>query len=112
MRPTIYTDLTPDMRTKIQPIVDLRREIGRIDTEVEGLKAQGCKVAVYDGFKGEPKSSDIDAATELAVGIDASCALQNGFILCWGMDEFGQIGNGVPFGAGTYESVPAPIGGQ
>ena len=36
----ISTDLTPDMRTKIQPIVDLRREIGRIDTEIEGLKAQ------------------------------------------------------------------------
>jgi hypothetical protein len=36
----LSTDLTPDMRTKIQPIVDLRREIGRIDTEVEGLKAQ------------------------------------------------------------------------
>jgi Domain of unknown function (DUF4139) len=36
----ISTDLTPDMRTKLQPIVDTRREIGRIDTEVEGLKAQ------------------------------------------------------------------------
>jgi hypothetical protein len=36
----LSTDLTPDMRTKLQPIVDLRREIGRIDTEIEGLKAQ------------------------------------------------------------------------
>jgi chromosome segregation ATPase len=36
----LSADLTPDMRTKLQPIVDLRREIGRIDTEVEGLKAQ------------------------------------------------------------------------
>jgi hypothetical protein len=36
----ISTDLTPDMRTKIQPVVDLRREIGRIDTEIDGLKAQ------------------------------------------------------------------------
>ena len=33
-------DLTPDLRTKIQPVVDLRREIGRIDTEIEGLKKQ------------------------------------------------------------------------
>jgi hypothetical protein len=36
----LSTDLTPDMRTKLQPIVELRRDIGRIDTEVEGLKAQ------------------------------------------------------------------------
>jgi predicted nucleic acid-binding Zn-ribbon protein len=36
----ISTDLTPDMRTKVQPVVDLRREIGRIDTEIDGLKAQ------------------------------------------------------------------------
>jgi hypothetical protein len=36
----LSADLTPDMRTKIQPIVDLRREIGRIDTEIDGLKAQ------------------------------------------------------------------------
>ena len=28
------------MRTKVQPIVDLRRDIGRIDTEIDGLKAQ------------------------------------------------------------------------
>jgi hypothetical protein len=36
----LSAELTPDMRTKIQPVVDLRREIGRIDTEIEGLKAQ------------------------------------------------------------------------
>jgi hypothetical protein len=36
----LSAELTPDMRAKLQPIVDLRREIGRIDTEVEGLKAQ------------------------------------------------------------------------
>jgi len=36
----LSTDLTPDMRTKLQPIVDLRRDIGRIDTEIDGLKAQ------------------------------------------------------------------------
>jgi len=36
----LSADLTPDMRTKLQPIVDIRRDIGRIDTEIEGLKAQ------------------------------------------------------------------------
>lgn len=33
---------------------------------VEALKAKGSPVAIYDGFKAEPKSADIDAAAELA----------------------------------------------
>jgi hypothetical protein len=33
-------NLTPDIRKKLEPIVKLRQEIGRIDTEVEGLKRQ------------------------------------------------------------------------
>ena len=36
----LSTDLTPDLKAKIQPVVDLRREIGRIDTEIDGLKRQ------------------------------------------------------------------------
>ncbi|MDJ0764790.1 MAG: DUF4139 domain-containing protein [Myxococcota bacterium] len=32
--------VTDDMRAKIKPIIDLRQEIGRIDTEIRGLKAQ------------------------------------------------------------------------
>ncbi len=32
--------LTPDLRKKLEPVVKLRQEIGRIDTEVEGLKRQ------------------------------------------------------------------------
>src|SRR5690606_23109108 len=31
-------------RKKLQPIVDLRREIGRIDTEVEGLRRQQAEL--------------------------------------------------------------------
>lgn len=34
------TKLDARMREQIQPIVDLRREIGRIDTEIEGLERQ------------------------------------------------------------------------
>lgn len=33
-------NLTPDIRKKLEPVVKLRQEIGRIDTEVEGLKRQ------------------------------------------------------------------------
>lgn len=36
----VSTDLTPEMRKTLQPIVDLRQEIGRIDTQVAGLKKQ------------------------------------------------------------------------
>ncbi|MBL8945763.1 MAG: hypothetical protein JNK45_21550, partial [Myxococcales bacterium] len=32
--------LTADLRKKLEPVVKLRQEIGRIDTEVEGLKRQ------------------------------------------------------------------------
>lgn len=33
-------DLTPQLDKKLRPVIDLRREIGRIDTEVAGLKSQ------------------------------------------------------------------------
>ena len=33
-------DVNAQMRQSLQPVVDLRREIGRVDTEVEGLKRQ------------------------------------------------------------------------
>jgi len=33
-------DLTPAARAKLQPIVALRQEIGKIDTQIEGLQAQ------------------------------------------------------------------------
>lgn len=36
----LSSELGPEVLAKIQPVVDLRREIGRIDTEIEGLKKQ------------------------------------------------------------------------
>ncbi|MCH9682310.1 MAG: DUF4139 domain-containing protein, partial [Deltaproteobacteria bacterium] len=36
----LSADLTGELKAQIQPVVDLRREIGRIDTEIDGLKAQ------------------------------------------------------------------------
>jgi len=36
----VHASLTPQMRDKLQPIVDLRRAIGKIDTEIEGLSEQ------------------------------------------------------------------------
>jgi hypothetical protein len=36
----LAADVTKEMREKLQPVVDLRREIGRIDTEVDGLQRQ------------------------------------------------------------------------
>ncbi|NVB38386.1 DUF4139 domain-containing protein [Pseudenhygromyxa sp. WMMC2535] len=37
-------DLDAGARAKLQPIVDLRREIGRIDTEVDGLRRQQAEL--------------------------------------------------------------------
>jgi len=36
----LTTNLLPDARAKLEPIVKIRQEIGRIDTKVEGLKKQ------------------------------------------------------------------------
>ena len=36
----LSAEVTPGMRTKLQPIVDRRSAIGRIDTEIDGLKRQ------------------------------------------------------------------------
>ncbi len=36
----LSADVTPAMRSKLQPIVDRRSAIGRIDTEIDGLKRQ------------------------------------------------------------------------
>ncbi|MCA9697091.1 MAG: hypothetical protein KC431_06180, partial [Myxococcales bacterium] len=32
------SNLDAEARKKLQPVIDLRREIGRIDTEVDGLR--------------------------------------------------------------------------
>ena len=33
-------NLTPELRKKLEPVVKLRQEIGRVDTEIDGLKRQ------------------------------------------------------------------------
>jgi predicted nucleic acid-binding Zn-ribbon protein len=36
----VSAEVTPEIRSKLQPIVDRRTAIGRIDTEIDGLKRQ------------------------------------------------------------------------
>ena len=36
----VSTSVTPDIRKRLQPIVDLRQKIGRIDSEINGLRDQ------------------------------------------------------------------------
>lgn len=52
-------------------------QLGITARAVEILKAEGHKVALYDGFKGEPKSADVDAAA--AIGREAGANLVVGF---------------------------------
>lgn len=40
----VSAEVTPQMRTKLEPIVELRREIGQIDTEISGLQAQQAEL--------------------------------------------------------------------
>jgi hypothetical protein len=56
-------------RTKLQPIVDLRREIGRIDTEVDGLRRQQAELEQraeqtrrnLESIKADPKAGTLRA---------------------------------------------------
>ena len=40
----LYTDLTPEARTKLQPIIDKRRDIGKIDEQLDGLRRQRAEL--------------------------------------------------------------------
>jgi hypothetical protein len=47
--------------------------------------------------------SGVSNAVQVAVGYDFSCALINdGSIRCWGSNEFGQLGAGLPQGSGSW----------
>jgi hypothetical protein len=61
------TNLPADARTKLQPVIDLRREIGKIDTEVDGLRRQQYELEDraeqtrlnLDAIKKDPKAGDL-----------------------------------------------------
>ncbi len=40
----LYTDLLPDAKKKLQPIVDKRREIGKIDEQLDGMRRQRAEL--------------------------------------------------------------------
>jgi hypothetical protein len=56
-------------RTKLQPIIDVRREIGRIDTEVDGLRRQQAELEQradqtrrnLESIKADPKAATLRA---------------------------------------------------
>ena len=60
-------NLPADARAKLQPIIDLRREIGKIDTEVDGLRRQQYELEDraeqtrlnLDAIKKDPKAGDL-----------------------------------------------------
>ncbi len=61
------TNLPADARAKLQPVIDLRREIGKIDTEVDGLRRQQYELEDraeqtrlnLDAIKKDPKAGDL-----------------------------------------------------
>lgn len=66
----------PNSRVMIvaDPVLVKLGVVGRV---VELLKSEGHGAAIYDGFKGEPKAADVDAAT--AIGRSANANLVLGF---------------------------------
>ncbi|HEY8211498.1 MAG TPA: hypothetical protein VIG99_28640 [Myxococcaceae bacterium] len=60
----------------------------------------GCHLLLDPGGEPVPAPS---ARTELAAGGEHTCAVVDGRILCWGRNQFGQLGSGV-----TADS-PAPV---
>lgn len=60
-------NLDPAARAKLQPIVDARQEIGRIDTELDGLRAQQVELDAraeetrqnLEAIKKDPKANDL-----------------------------------------------------
>ena len=52
-------------------------KLGQTARAISILEAEGHKAVVYDGFKGEPKASDVDAAT--AIGRAAQAQIVVGF---------------------------------
>lgn len=75
----------------------------------EALQAEGSTVALYDGFKGEPKSSDIDRAAVLAREAKASIvvALGGGSALDTGKLVACCLASGRP--AEAYQFCEAPL---
>ncbi len=83
--------------------------LGTTGRVTEALKAAGLAVALYDGFKGEPKSSDIDRASALAREAKAAVvvALGGGSALDTGKLVACCAASGEP--AEAYQFCDAPL---
>lgn len=50
----------------------------------------------------------LQGITKIAIGVDHGCALtEEGKVLCWGSNRFGQVGR--PTDGGNFESSPTPV---
>jgi alpha-tubulin suppressor-like RCC1 family protein len=95
-------------------------ESGSVSQEVVMPKSTGKKAAKYKltlsatGVGGEAKgkltvSVSVAIAIGVAAGERASCALfSSGHVKCWGLNEFGELGNG---GKGKKHDTPVEVDG-
>ena len=77
------------------------------------LEGQLGNPAMTDWMSGTPVPvTDITTATAVTAGAYHTCALlQNGTVRCWGLNDFGQLGNGVRDSPPTPNRTPAAVSG-
>ena len=62
------------------------------------------------GLSGESEASVSDISYDIAAGVNHSCTLKEGKVLCWGSNLHGQLGNGEN-GATAHSSIPVEAQG-
>ena len=71
----------------------------------------GDGVGYHDQFAPTAVHGLSEGVTAIAVGWNNTCALNDaGGVLCWGWDNFGQLGDGGAISVGDQSSIPVALG--
>jgi hypothetical protein len=75
-------------------------DFGQLDGQPSGTLVPAPVTAV----------AGVSGATQIAVGLEHSCALNSTGVLCWGNNDFGQLGDGTPTPHTGVVQVPSTAG--
>lgn len=76
----------------------------------DNLRCWGLDVSQLDSTVFSPVPvpvSGITDATAVAAGLGHVCAVRTGDVVCWGRNDFGQLGDG----SETGSPIPVPVAG-